>query len=78
LRTFKIWLEESFKNIDKNTRELAFSNVIKKLEKHDIDPKSVDEDELSEMVAHEVEKIKTFGTGAALGMGTLLVLDMFF
>ena len=58
LRTFRIWLEESFKNIDKNTRELALSNVIKKLEAHKVDPKIVDEDELSEMVAHEVEKIK--------------------
>ena len=57
------WLSETFKEIDKSVRELAYKNVVEDLEKEGISVNEIDEEDLKELVAEEVKKIKTFGKG---------------
>jgi len=70
------WLSETFKEIDKSVRELAYKNVVEDLEKEGISVNEIDEEDLKELVADEVKKIKTFGKGMIAGIVGLELLDL--
>jgi len=78
MRTYRDWLTDTMNHLDQSTRELALSRVIQKLKEEGINPKDLDEEELGELVAHEAEKIKTFGAGTAVGLASMFVLDLLF
>jgi len=75
-KTYRFWLEDTFREIDKKTRELAFSSVVNRLKKEGIDIKDIDEEDLEEMVASEVKEMKAFGKGAIVAIAGLEILDL--
>ena len=78
IHTYRDWLNSKFSEVDKKIRELAFSKVVENLKKEGIDIKEIEESDLEELIADEIKKIKTFGTGFIVGVAALEILDWLF
>ena len=67
-------LNEAKKNFEIEVRKFAIKNVIKKLQKHEIDYKQLDEKEFNSLIDDEIEILKRDSkkVGAGIGIGILI------
>jgi hypothetical protein len=63
-------------DVDKVIYDYSYKNVIKDLQELDIDPSALEDEELKQLLAEEINKNRTFSKGALLGAGSILLLEL--
>lgn len=69
-------LSETKKNFEEEVKKYARNNIIKKLEKQGLDYKQLEDSAFEDLVADEIEILKSDSkkVGAGIGIGILLSL----
>ncbi len=68
--------QDGLKEVDEAVKKQAYKKALAKLNEAGIDPEELSDEEMAQLVAEEVKEIRTFGKGAAVGAGALMVLNL--